>query len=155
MVIPPTCYRTRKPRRLLIQRVIDAGAKKAYSKKARRARAIFRNAKRKCESAEQAHIPTPEKGVRSDTFKEVMSGAKASDFPPIKEVQDKVKVPVLVCAWDCDDQSHPMSTVTLLSKLIPHARLSVAKEPAEVRTTWAPTIAAFVKAINRKQHPCK
>jgi len=165
MVIPPTCFRSRKGRRTKIRDVISRGGKAFYRAKGKLIRPIFachssdNNGKRsKSKKTEQYSSPSPppppppEKGLLMDDFHEVMTGALESDFPPLKALENvKVrKIPMLVCGWDCDDSTHPMATILLLEKLFPHARICIAKSLGQVLKEWPVEITNFVVNVTQK-----
>eukprot|EP00466_Bigelowiella_natans_P020480 jgi/Bigna1/73435/fgenesh1_pg.24_\ len=131
MVIPPTCFRSRKGRRTKIRDVISRGGKAFYRAKGKLIRPIFA-----CHSSDN----------------NVMTGALESDFPPLKALENvKVrKIPMLVCGWDCDDSTHPMATILLLEKLFPHARICIAKSLGQVLKEWPVEITNFVVNVTQK-----
>lgn len=70
-------------------------------------------------------------------------GAAATDLPPREEIA-RLSMPVLVLAWP-EDASHPIEVAEELAGLLPDARLSVARSPAEV-AAWPEEVATFIGA---------
>lgn len=82
-----------------------------------------------------AHPPTvPD--VPEAILPSLFRGAAESDLPDPGEIA-RIDVPVTVLAW-IDDPSHPVSTATELSRLLPRASMSLARTPQDVQR-W-PTV---------------
>lgn len=67
-------------------------------------------------------------------------GAAATDLPPREDIA-RLSMPILLLAWP-EDASHPLAVAEELRELLPDARLSIARSPADV-AAWPEEVAAF------------
>ncbi|MBS2964190.1 alpha/beta fold hydrolase [Actinocrinis puniceicyclus] len=74
-------------------------------------------------------------------YPHVMRGAAASDLPA-PEALRALTHPTLILTW-VGDPTHPQSTAEKLSELLPHARLHVSSDYADV-LTWGERVSAFL-----------
>lgn len=73
-----------------------------------------------------------------------LRGAAASDLPE-PDTLATLSMPTLILAWS-GDSSHPLSTAERLAKLLPDARLHVARNAEDMRA-WAPLARDFLRAL--------
>lgn len=79
--------------------------------------------------------------VSEALFPSVMRGAALSNLPPPEELA-RIKVPVLILPW-ADDPGHPLATVEVLAKVLPNARVEVARTPDDI-ARWGALAAEFL-----------
>jgi hypothetical protein len=87
--------------------------------------------------------PLPAPDVAERLLPTVLRGAAATDLPH-EDAVAALPHEVLLLPW-ADDPGHPVSTSERLLALLPHASMSVAREPADLRA-WNERILAFLQA---------
>ncbi|MEE4024948.1 alpha/beta hydrolase [Gordonia sp. PKS22-38] len=82
--------------------------------------------------------------VRSAIYPAVLRGSAESDLPGL-ETLAALDLPTLVLSWTGDD-SHPVSSGTLLADALPDARLEVADSPGRLHS-WPRRVAEFLEDL--------
>lgn len=85
--------------------------------------------------------PVTAPDVADEWLPAAFRGAAATDLPSPEEI-GRLGMPVLLLAWP-QDASHPLEVAEELLDLLPHARLEVARTPAEV-AAWPRLVGDFV-----------
>ena len=91
--------------------------------------------------------PTTTPTVPEDLLPTVLRGAASTDFPSEKAVS-RITTPTLILAWT-GDSAHPVSTAKRLKKLLPDARLVIARTPYGIMA-WPGLFAEHVTTIDHR-----
>lgn len=134
LVIPPTAWETRVAK--------AADYEQAATLVERDGMAAFVDAGRLApRPPATVHTPDTLPDVTEALLPSLLRGAALSDLPAPAALA-RVDVPVTVLAWT-EDPAHPVSTAEALAALLPHARLEVARTPADL-ATWPGILMADV-----------
>lgn len=124
VLLPPTAWASRVPQGKLYER---------------RARLVEQRGMAAYVALDQGAPAPPATVGRPETLPEVaeawlpsvLRGAAQSDLPELDQLK-ALDLPVRILAWT-DDPGHPLSTAETLAATLPHATLTVASNPDEVR----------------------
>lgn len=131
LVIPPTAWETRRDKADDYRRAADLVERRGVEAWVLAGRVVPR-------PPANADAPETLPDVAEELLPSLLRGAALTDLPPREEVA-RIAVPTTVLAWT-DDPAHPLSTAEALADLVPHARLEVARTPAEV-ARWPEVLA--------------
>lgn len=119
LAVPPTAWTTRP----LQQRVYRVNAARIE----REGLAAFLASATAAVPPALADAPTTAPSVAEGLLPTVLRGAASTDFPSEKTVS-RITTPSLILAWTADP-AHPVTTAKRLKKLLPDARLVLARTP--------------------------
>ena len=140
IVIPPTAWATRRAQAALYEERaarVEEGGLPAYLAMTQAApiAGIF---------AAEPELARRVPAIAEASLATVMRGAAASDLPEPDRIR-ALSQPALILAWD-PDPGHPVSTAEELARLLPDARLHVARDLGAVRG-WHRIVREFLTGL--------
>ena len=119
LVVPPTAWETRSAQTQLYRANAALIEKEGLG--------VFHANHTAPVPAALSDAPSTTPTVPEDLLPTVLRGAASTDFPSEKAVS-RITTPTLILAWT-GDAAHPVSTAKRLKKLLPDARLVIARTP--------------------------